>query len=110
VNQIKWSPQLFDPVRLRENEDRDIRLEGFSAIRLTDLNDPTLVPIAEAHGVTTAQVLLRWHLEHGVIAIPRSITPGRIRENIDIWGFALDPAEVERIDAMSTITPASSGS
>jgi 2,5-diketo-D-gluconate reductase A len=110
VNQIKWSPQLFDPVRLRENEDRGIRLEGFSAIRLTDLNDPTLVPIAQAHGVTTAQVLLRWQIEHGVVAIPRSITPGRIRENIDIWDFALDADEVERIDAMSTVAPASSGS
>lgn len=110
VNQIKWSPQLFDPVRLRENEDRDIRLEGFSAIRLTDLNDPTLTPIAQAHGVTTAQVLLRWQLQQGVIAIPRSITPARIRENIDIWEFELDRAELDRINAMSTITPAGSGS
>jgi 2,5-diketo-D-gluconate reductase A len=110
VNQIKWSPRLFDPVRLRENRDRAIQLEGFSAIRLTDLNDPTLVPIAEAHAATTAQVLLRWQIQHGVIAIPRSITPARIRENIDIWGFELEPGELARIDAMSTVVPASPGS
>jgi diketogulonate reductase-like aldo/keto reductase len=101
VNQIKWTPELFDHERLQENRDRSIQLEGFSAIRLTDLNDPRLVQVATSHEVTTAQVLLRWHIDHGVVAIPRSITPARIRANIDIWDFELDRQELDFIDAMS---------
>jgi 2,5-diketo-D-gluconate reductase A len=103
VNQIKWTPALFDRARLQENRDRGIQLEGFSAIRLTDLGDPDLVRIADAHGVTTAQVLLRWHIDHGVIALPRSIKPERIRANLDVWDFALTEPELAVIDAMSTI-------
>lgn len=103
VNQIKWTPGLFDAGRLEQCRTRGVQLEGFSAIRLTDLADPTLVQIAEAHRVTPAQVLLRWHIDHGVIAIPRSVTPSRIQENIDVWRFQLTADELARIDAMSTL-------
>lgn len=103
VNQIKWTPALFDRERLQENRDRDIQLEGFSAIRLTDLGNPDLLRIADAHGVTTAQVLLRWHIDHGVIALPRSIKPERIRANLDVWDFALTRPELDVIDGMSTV-------
>src|ERR1700761_3810200 len=58
VNQIRWAPVLFDSVRIQELEDRRVQVEGFSAIRLTDLEDPRLLDIAAAHGVTTTQVLL----------------------------------------------------
>jgi 2,5-diketo-D-gluconate reductase A len=104
VNQIKWTPALFDRDRLQENCDRGIQLEGFSAIRLTDLGDPDLLRVAEAHGVTTAQVLLRWHIDHGVIALPRSTKPERIQANIDVWNFALTEPELAVIDAMSTVS------
>ncbi len=100
VNQIRWSPGLFDEQRLVDSHERNIRLEGFSAVRLTDLRDPTLVKIAENHGVTTAQVLLRWHLEHGVVCLPRSTKPSRIEENFDLWQFELTSNEVAVIDAM----------
>jgi 2,5-diketo-D-gluconate reductase A len=103
VNQIKWTPALFDRERLQENRDRGIQLEGFSAIRLTDLGDPELLRIARAHGVTTPQVLLRWHIDHGVIALPRSTRPQRIRANLDVWDFALTRPELDVIDAMSTV-------
>jgi 2,5-diketo-D-gluconate reductase A len=103
VNQIKWTPALFDRERLQENRERGIQLEGFSAIRLTDLSDPDLLGVADAHGVTTAQVLLRWHVDHGVIALPRSVKPERIRANLDVWDFALTRPELDVIDAMSTV-------
>jgi 2,5-diketo-D-gluconate reductase A len=51
--------------------------------------------------VTPAQVVLRWHLEHEITAIPKSANPDRIAANIDLFGFSLDPAEVARIDAMA---------
>ena len=57
--------------------------------------------IAEAHGVTTAQVLLRWHLDHGFVAIPKSVTPERIEANFAITGFSLTPEEVARVDSLS---------
>jgi len=104
VNQIRWAPALFDRVRLREMHDRLVTLEGFSALRLTDSNDPRLLEVAEAHGVTACQVLLRWHIDHGVVAIPRSSTPERIRANLDVWDFELTEPELELIDEMSVVT------
>ncbi len=103
VNQIKWTPALFDRERLQENRDRGIQLEGFSAIRLTDLRHPDLLRVADAHGVSTAQVLLRWHIDHGVIALPRSVQPDHIQANLDVWNFALSQPELDVIDAMSTV-------
>jgi diketogulonate reductase-like aldo/keto reductase len=104
VNQIRWAPALFDQVRLREMRDRKVTLEGFSALRLTDLDSPRLLEIAEVHGVTASQVLLRWHIDHGVVAIPRSGTPERIRANLDVWDFQLTEPELDIIDAMSVVT------
>ncbi len=53
-------------------------MEGYSPLKGTNLADPMLVDIAEAHGVTPAQVVLRWHLEHGITVIPKSANPERI--------------------------------
>jgi diketogulonate reductase-like aldo/keto reductase len=103
VNQIRWAPALFDPARVHEMYDRKVQLEGFSALRLTDLDSPSLLEIAEAHGVTTSQVLLRWHIDHGVVAIPRSSTPERIQANLDVWDFELTGPELDIIDAMSVV-------
>ncbi|WP_432828653.1 aldo/keto reductase [Dactylosporangium sp. CA-092794] len=103
VNQIKWTPELFDRRRMEESHERGIVLEGFSAIRLTDLNDPTLVKVANAHSVTPAQVILRWHIQHDVVCLPRSVREERIRENIDIWDFELSADELLLVDVMSTV-------
>lgn len=61
------------------------------------LNDPTIVEIAEAHDRTAAQVILRWHLQRGVVAIPGSSNPDHIRENISVFDFLLTDEEMERI-------------
>ncbi len=60
-----------------------------------------LAGIAEKHGVTPAQVVLRWHLEHGIAVIPKSGRPERIAANFDVLGFSLTPDEVARIDRLS---------
>jgi 2,5-diketo-D-gluconate reductase A len=103
VNQIRWSPALFDPGRVAQMRERSIALEGFSAIRLTNLADPRLVAVAAAHGVTTAQVLVRWQLQHGIVVLPRSVRPDRIRANFAVWDFELTPGELALIDAMSSV-------
>ena len=61
-----------------------------------------LVEIAARHRVTPAQVVLRWHLDHEVVVIPKSATPERIAANFDVWGFSLTNEELAHIDGLST--------
>jgi diketogulonate reductase-like aldo/keto reductase len=68
----------------------------------TVLEDPVVVELAEKHSKTPAQVVLRWHIEHGFCAIPKSVKPHRIAENIDIFDFQLSSDEVAAIDALDT--------
>ena len=100
VNQIPWSPWEHDSTRLAEHEERGVVLEGYSPFKRSDLTSPVLGRIAGAHGVSAAQVVLRWHLEHGIVVIPKSVTPERIRTNLDLFGFSLTDEEVAEIDAL----------
>ncbi|SCL19617.1 aldo/keto reductase [Micromonospora inyonensis] len=100
VNQIRWGPMLYDARRHAEHRERGVVLEGYSPFKTTDLTDPVLTGVAEAHGVTAAQVVLRWHVDHGIVVIPKSVTPARIRANADIFDFALTPEERSTIDAL----------
>ena len=97
VNQIEWSPALFDRRVLEAHRRRRVQLEGYSPLKTMNLRDPQLVRIAEAHGVTAAQVVLRWHIEHRVVAIPKSTNSERIAQNAAI-GFELTSSEIERLD------------
>jgi 2,5-diketo-D-gluconate reductase A len=100
VNQISWSPARYDPALLAGHAERGVALEGYSPLKGANLADPVLTGIATAHGVTPAQVVLRWNLEHGVTIIPKSSHPDRIKANIDVLGFTLTPDQVTRIDAL----------
>ena len=75
-------------------------VEGYSPLKGTRLRDPALAEIAARHQVTPAQVVLRWHLEHGITVIPKSAQPDRIKSNFDLSGFSLTPAEVSRLDRL----------
>src|SRR5688500_7904348 len=66
------------------------------------LEHPTIVERAASYQKTPAQVVLRWHIEHGVSATPKSVKPQRVAENIDLFDFALAPDEVTAIDALDT--------
>ena len=61
------------------------------------LEHEVLTTIARKHGKTPAQIVLRWHIEMGLVAIPKSVTPQRIRENIDIFDFELDTQDIAGI-------------
>ena len=98
VNQIDWGPARYDARVLEGHANRGIAVEGYSGLKNTRLDDPVLVRIAAAHGVTPAQVVLRWHLEHNVTVIPKSEQPDRIAANFDVLGFRLSAAEVASID------------
>jgi 2,5-diketo-D-gluconate reductase A len=100
LNQIPWSPFDYDATLVAQLRKRDVVLEGYSPFKRSDLRNKVLSAIATAHGVTTAQVILRWHIDHGFVAIPKSSTPERIVSNMDISGFSLSADELARIDAL----------
>jgi 2,5-diketo-D-gluconate reductase A len=68
------------------------------------MDDPTITEIAAAHGASPAQVMLHWHLQQGRSAIPKSVNPDRIRQNLDVMGFTLSAEDLARIDALDTGT------
>jgi 2,5-diketo-D-gluconate reductase A len=103
VNQIRWSPQLYDTRRLEHSRSRGVVLEGYSPFRAGRLDVPTLQDIASAHGVEPAQVVLRWHIQHDIPVIPKSARAERIASNFDVFRFSLDSAEMARIDALSRV-------
>jgi diketogulonate reductase-like aldo/keto reductase len=101
VNQVEWSPALFDEGVLDGHRRRGVQLEGYSPLRGTNLRNPRLRRIAEAHGVTPAQAVLRWHVEHRIVAIPKSTNAARIAENAAIFDFELTAPEVAELDGFA---------
>ncbi len=101
VNQVPWSPSRHDPVTLAASRERGVVVEGYSPLSGTNLAEPALAAVADAHGVTAARVVLRWHLHHGIVVIPKSGDPARLRANLDLWTFALTPEEIAAIDALA---------
>ncbi|SFJ76124.1 aldo/keto reductase [Cellulomonas sp. KH9] len=100
VNQIPYSPVDHDPELLAAHRERGIVVEGYSPLKRTDLDAEPIVAAARAHGVTPAQVVLRWHIEHDVVVIPKSVRRERIEENLAVLGFTLTPDEVAAIDTL----------
>jgi diketogulonate reductase-like aldo/keto reductase len=100
VNQIEWSPFLYDAATVAEHRERDIVLEGYSALRGGTLDHPTILEIAEREDRTAAQVIIRWHLQHGFVVIPKSVHPERIRSNAHVAGFTLGDDDMAALDAL----------
>jgi 2,5-diketo-D-gluconate reductase A len=100
VNQIEWSPLLFDAATLDQHRERNIALEGYSALRGGTLEHPTIVEIAQRIGRTPAQVIIRWHLQHEVVVIPKSVRADRIRSNADVADFRLTDDDMAALDAL----------
>jgi 2,5-diketo-D-gluconate reductase A len=110
VNQVELHPAYQQHGLRREHEELGIVTEAWSPLaRGGDiLSEPSLVAIAEKHGKTTAQVILRWHIQLGTVVIPKSVTPERIAENFDVFDFHLsddDMAAFEPLDAGGRIGP-----
>ncbi|ARF58320.1 aldo/keto reductase [Streptomyces gilvosporeus] len=99
VNQIELHPQFQQAASRAVHARHGIVTEAWSPLGQGRglLADPTLGAIAAKHGRTAAQVVLRWHLQLGNVVIPKSVTPSRIRENIDVFGFELDDADLKAI-------------
>lgn len=109
VNQIELHPRLQQAELRAWHADHDIVTEAWSPLAQGKLlDDETIVAIAERHGKTPAQAILRWHLQLGNVVFPKSVTPERIRENVELFDFELSDAEMaefERLERGERIGP-----
>jgi 2,5-diketo-D-gluconate reductase A len=98
VNQIETHPQ-YQQRSVREFHRRhNIQIESYSPLGSgAVLKNPEIAAIARKHGKSPAQVILRWHIQEELVVIPKSVTPDRIRENLDIFDFELDADDLRRI-------------
>lgn len=102
VNQIELHP-LLTQVEIRDYcAKHEIKVESWSPLgRGNLLEEPTINHIAKKHGKSPAQVLIRWHLQHDLVVIPKSVTPSRIKENAQVFDFSLSLNEMNQIDALN---------
>lgn len=114
VNQVELNPYFTERAVREANERYGIVTQSWSPIGGTysrgthpdistkPLDNPVIGKLASKYRKTPAQIILRWHLEHGFSAIPKSVKPSRIAENFDVFDFVLTPEEVTAIDALDT--------
>ena len=101
VNQIEWSPLLFDADVLEGHRAPRGRAGGLQRPARGHPRRPDVVrAIAKGLERTPAQVVLRWHLQHGIVAIPKSREPERVRSNADLAGFELGTEDMAALDAL----------
>ncbi|OAP24323.1 Morphine 6-dehydrogenase [Amycolatopsis sp. M39] len=112
VNQVEVHPYFTQPEVQAANAEHGILTQAWSPMGgitsyrgesgKSTFNDPVIGEIAAAHGKTPAQVMLRWHLQEGRSAIPKSVNPERIAANFDVFGFDLTAEQLAAIDALNT--------
>lgn len=112
VNQIEVHPYFTQPEVLAADTEHGILNQAWAPIggitfyregpHTSTLENPVIGGIAAAHGKTPAQVMLRWHIQQGRQVIPKSVTPSRIAENFDVFGFELTAEQLAAIDALDT--------
>ncbi len=101
VNQIELHPLLNQAALRAVNADRDVVTEAYSPLGVGRLLDnPTITSVAQAHGKSPAQVLIRWSIQLGNVVIPRSASPERIKENLDVFDFELTDDEMATLNGL----------
>jgi diketogulonate reductase-like aldo/keto reductase len=101
INQVELHPHFQQVGLRREHKRLGVLTEAWSPLgQGLELDDPAIVEIAQAHGKTPAQTIIRWHLQLGNVVIPKSVTSERIRENFEVLDFALSD---EQMDAFATL-------
>ncbi|CAM3784564.1 aldo/keto reductase [Mesobacillus thioparans] len=102
VNQVEYHPHLAQTELLEFCKAEGIQMEAWSPLKQGELlSEPTIVEIAEKHGKSPAQIILRWDLQTGVVTIPKSIKEHRIIENADIFDFELFSEDMDRLNSLN---------
>lgn len=101
INQIELHPHFNQADKRDAIRAKGMEIECYSPLGSgAVLDDPAIAEIGKAHGRSVAQVILRWHLQHGFIVIPKSTHAERMKENIDVFGFELSAAEMSKLDGL----------
>jgi len=102
INQVEFHPYLLQSSLNRYLEVQNIHMESWSPLMNAQiLEDETVNAVANEVGKSPAQVIIRWNIEHGVVVIPKSVTPSRIEENINVFDFALTAEQIEKLDNLN---------
>ncbi|HIW91008.1 MAG TPA: aldo/keto reductase [Candidatus Corynebacterium avicola] len=107
INQIELHPGLSQAEQRADDAKRGIVTQSWTPLGRGLFDHPVIAGIAETYGVTPAQVIIRWHLQQGIVVFPRSSKPERVRENLDVDGFELTAADIEAITALDNDESAS---
>ncbi|KAG9258027.1 putative aldo-keto reductase [Emericellopsis atlantica] len=101
VNQIELHPWCQQRELVKYCQTNNIAIQAYSPLATGQrLGDPTLLAIAQSHGKTPAQVLIRYSIQKGWVPLPKSATPHRIKENLDVFDFEISEQDMERLDAL----------
>ncbi|CUY01298.1 aldo/keto reductase [Staphylococcus epidermidis] len=102
INQVEFHPYLTQNKLRKYLEAQNIIMESWSPLMNSQiLHDEVINEVANEVGKTPAQVVIRWNVQHDVVVIPKSVTPHRIEENLDVWNFELSDNQMERIDQLN---------
>lgn len=102
INQVEFHPYFTQGSLRNYLASASIQMESWSPLMNAEiLTDETINAIADETGKSPAQIVIRWNIEHGVVTIPKSVTPHRIEENINVFDFSLTETQINRIDALN---------
>lgn len=102
INQIEFHPFLYQKGMLQFCNNNNIQVEAYSPLtRGIKLNDPTIIKMAKKYGKTSAQILIRWGLQHGLVVIPKSIHKNRILENSQVFDFNIETRDMILLDSLN---------
>ena len=102
INQVEFHPYLTQNKLRKYLEAQNIIMESWSPLMNSQIiHDEVINEVANEVGKTPAQVVIRWNIQHDVVVIPKSVTPHRIEENLDVWNFELSDNQMERIDQLN---------
>jgi diketogulonate reductase-like aldo/keto reductase len=102
VDQVEFNPFLYQEELLQFGESRRIQLEAYSPLtRAKKLRHPVILEVARRYSKSPAQVMIRWGLQHGLVVIPKSTRPERIKENSAVFDFEISSADMSRLDSLS---------
>ncbi len=101
VDQVEFNPFLYQEELLRFCKGKGIQLEAYSPLtRGHRLRHPAVLEVARTYSTSPAQIMIRWGLQHGLVVIPKSARPERIRENSEVFDFEISPADMSRLDSL----------
>ncbi len=103
VNQIKINPWDYPRQLIEHNQKAGIVVEAYTPLtRRARLGDPLLAGLSKKYSKSAAQILIRWCLQHDLVTIPKSSNKGRIRENLEVFDFEIEAADMQRLDSISS--------